>query len=146
MAYTGTTAQKLTLKTAVQTHPDFTTADNITAILGRLNDPAQNAGAQTGVPPLTADTLMGVLWTQTTATQLEFSLGLLYSMSADPQTDFSRHRAAIINEANVGLTNAIEALTRPLNEAEVLFGGLDGNGIDEFVTITDANWVAARDS
>ena len=119
---------------------------NETELLALLNDVANNTTPETGVPTLTADSLMSVLWTETTATQLEFSLGLLFSMSGDPGADISRHRASIIAQANVGLTNAIEALSRDFNRAEVLFSTTDANGIDEYVNISASDWHAARDS
>jgi hypothetical protein len=147
MAFDVTNQADLTaLKNEVEGHVSYSPDDNVTVILQRLNDAALNAGGETGVPPLTTDSLMGVLWTNTTATQLEFSLGLLFSMSASPDEDISRHRASIIAEANVGLTTDINALSRDLSRAEVLFAGLDDNGSTEFVTISNSDWIAAREN
>jgi len=145
-------ANLLALKTEVNTDPagvGYDPAGNTDVLLGLLNNAASNPGAETGVPPLTLGNLWeAIVGAGSTATQFEFEMQLLYGMSNDngADTDVSRYRQIIRNEASVAVRNNIDAMSRDLSRAEVLFATLDANGTTEYVSITSDEWQAARDS
>lgn len=143
------------LKSEVNTDPiamGYNATGPTDAILALLNDPLSNVGLETGTPPLTLGDFFDILARETaTSTQFEFNAANIFAMagSEGPETDISDFRDAILNGAGMGdnqVNAAINALSRRLSRGEVLFGGTDGNGTAEFVTITRDDWIAARDS
>lgn len=147
MAFDRTNQADLTaLKTEVDTDPiamgyDPTGATPV--LLKLLNDAANNVGGETVAPKLTTKLLLqAVEPTDLISAQVDQGeLAFLESfMNRDLEMEFDEFRAKITNifQTNQASRQNLEAQTRPLSRAEVLFG--------EFTTISREDWFAARDN
>ena len=136
------------LKAEVENNPGhYPTPGNTQTVLDALNIPAQARTAATGTPPLSIGELWDIVAADAaTATQFEFNVSNLFAMSSGPDTDVSAYRAGVIGLGDNQVNIAINAMSRDLNMAEQLFGGVDANGSAEFVTISRDDWLTARDS
>ena len=139
----------LALQTEVNTDPlgmGYDPNGGTQDLLNLLNNPSNNLGLETGVPPLNLGELWNIIASDSaTATQFEFNIKNLFSMGNGPLTDVSDYRAAIVGLGDTQINAAIAARTRALSRGEVLFGGVLANGNYESVTITRDDWIAARD-
>lgn len=121
--------------------------DDTSALLSLLNDPANNPGGETGVPPLLAKDLWKVIAEDSaTATQFEFNISNLFAMVSSLDDDISDYRTTVKGLGDAQVNTGIDALTRPLSRAEVLFADTLANGNTEQVTISRDDWIAARAS
>ena len=115
------------------------------AILNLLNDPANNDTPDNGVDKLTAEALLDVIFDVAISSQDQFKIQLLFEGTDGLGGDLSRFRAKL-SALSTSIANAIATIVRPLNRAEVLFGGLDEVGTYENVKISKTQWIAARNS
>lgn len=147
MAFDRSNQADLTaLKTEVETDPiamGYDPAGSTALILKLLNDPANNVGGETIAPKLSTRLLLeaidpaDLISAQVDAGELAF---LESFMNRDLEMEFDEFRTKItgVFQANQTSRQNLEAQTRPLSRAEVLFG--------EFTNISREDWFAARDN
>jgi len=141
-------ADLLALKNEVNNDPlglGYSSATNVDGILALLNDPANNSGGETGNSRLTAEELLKMILAENLSAGDLSKVHLLFEMTQGEEADLSRFKAEVSALDN-GLANRITALVRALSRAEVLFSVDDSNGVKEYLTISQNDWVAARDS
>ena len=145
-------ADLLALKNEVELDPIAmgyaAVVDQTTQLLKLLNDPASNVGGDTAQGDLTPR----VLWELAAANPDDFTphgqfsegdqfvMQQLFEISNNLDDDLNWARSLISNifPANDGFRIALEALSKPLSRAEVLFG--------EDTVLSREDWLAARDS
>lgn len=137
------------LKSEVNTDPigmDYASVINVTAqLLKKLNDPAENVGGETIAQELTPAVLLDVIDTgEFSGPQVDQGerdlLLMMFAADMFGAVSLETNRAKIksLFQSNGSTNNAIDALTRPLSRAEVLFGA--------GTVISRQDWIAARDS
>lgn len=144
MAYTGSEADKLALKTELNDDPiamGYNLNANVTVTQKQLNDPAANVGGETVQGDLTTQ----ILWELAADNTDDFTphgqftegdqfvMQQLFEITTDLSEDLNWARAKISNifPVNDGFRQDLEALTRALSRGEVLFG------IDTVLSTTD---------
>lgn len=120
---------------------------NTLAVLNLLNDPANNVETPkpTGAAAISANRLLELIYPEAISSQDQFKLQLVFEGSSGLDADVSNFRTQIAG-LSTALNNAIQAEVRDLSRAEVLFGGVDANGVYETVNINRDDWIAARES
>lgn len=116
-----------------------------TPLLNLLNDPSSNVGGETTGERLTAGSLLDAIGTSPddASVDAQFSDGLQFFLNRlleqDLDTDLEKYRVQIQSsmQANNPIRTALEAQSRTMSRAEVLFG------VDTFISRDD--WIAARD-
>lgn len=137
------------LKTEVETDPismGYNPTGGTQPLLNLLNDPSNNVGGETTAETLTVDGLLDAIASSPddASVDAQFSDGLQLFigklLNRDLETDIEQYRAAI--QSSMQVNNPIrvfmEAQTRALSRAEVLFG------VDTVISRED--WFAARDN
>jgi len=113
-------------------------------ILDLFNTPASNLGSETGPDFLTTGKFLTIVFAENVSAGDQFRIQLLYEMT-EGDVNIDKHRTDIAVLNDIGINNAIAALTRPLSRADFLFGDII-NGAHEIVNISSSEWFAARDS
>lgn len=119
--------------------------DTTSALLELLNNPDNNLSPVNGNAPVTAEALLNAIFDESISSQDQFKIQLLFEATSGLTEDLSRYKTRV-QSLSAGLNAALALIVRPLSRAEVLFSDDDANGIKEFVTISKADWFAARDS
>ena len=144
----GNPADLLALKAEVETDPlsmgYASVSNNVTQLLKLINDPSNNVGGETVLGELTPETLLdSVDFAELGGNQVGAGgrRGIHYMFEvAERFENIDRWRQKIIDAfpSNGPTVAAINALSRPLSRAEVLFG--------EGTDMVREDWYAARDS
>ena len=113
-------------------------------ILAEFNLPGNNPTPATGPDGMTVSALLLVLFDVAISSQDQFKVQLLFESSQGRDDDLSQFRAKV-RALGTAISNAVDTIVRALSWAEVTFGGLDSNGINERVVISRNDWLAARD-
>lgn len=150
MGFDRTDASDLAaLKNEVETDPISmgyaAVIDNTSELLALLNEPANNASPANGAATLTNEDLLRMLFQENISSGDQFRVQLVFEMTSSPDSDISRFKTDLA-ALDTGLANAINTHVRPLSRAEVLFSDIDANGVQESVTISRDDWIAARAS
>ena len=119
--------------------------ESLTELLLLLNEPINNATPEDGATTLTCEDLLKMLFAENISAGDQFRVQLIFEMTEGADSDISRFKPEI-SALDTGLANAINAHTRALSRAEILFSDPDVNGVKEFVSISRDDWIAARDS
>ena len=142
-------ADLLALKTEVNTDPismGYDAAGPTKAILDLLNDSANNVGGETTGEDLTVNLLLDAIDPNDLTTGGQFTEGkldwlrLVVESTMEARENIERHRAKIsgLFQPSDQTRIDLEAQSRAMSRAEVLFGG----GTE----ISKQDWFAARDS
>lgn len=98
-----------------------------------------------GIAKMTAGALLESIFDVAVASQDQFKLQLLFEATAGLESDLSEFRLLVRALSN-SISTSVDTITRFLTLAELSFSDLDSNGVNETVTISQADWITARDS
>ena len=134
------------LKTEVTTDPismGYNTNANVSVLMKQLNSASLNVGGETTAREFDALALLDALDptdydAQQTATDAAVYVHTLVEVSVQHSIEAYKTKFRNLFAANSATVQALDAQTRPLSRAEVLFG--DGT------VLSQEDWFAARDS
>ena len=149
MAFDRTNSSDLlALKNEVNNDPlsiGYSSAINVDVILDLLNDPVNNPEGQIGKDYATVNQMLEAIWGESISSQDQFKIQLVFEIANSPNSDITNFKSNI-GALSTGLQTAIDAITRPLSRAEVLFSDDILADPVEKVIISQQDWIAARDS
>lgn len=141
-------ADLLALKNEVNNDPlgmGYLSSGNTDDLLDLLNDSVGNLSPVNGAASMTSKALLNAIFAVPVGAADQFKIQLLFEAGGGLDSDLSDFKAKV-KDLSTALVDAVNTIIRPLSRAEALFSVDDNNGVKEFVTITKADWIAARDS
>lgn len=145
MAFDRSNQAHLTALKALVLAGGFTVLDGTSDILAYVNLPENNLGGETGPDSMTGEALLKIVFAENISAGNQFRIQLLFEATNGLTDDMSRFKSDV-SALDAGLLAAINLLVRDLSLAEVAFSEDDANGVRERVTISSADWAAARDN
>ena len=102
--------------------------------------------ATVGIANMTASNLINAFMNDSTPLGINADIiKLMFEPASGYSDDLSRFRLQT-RALSTQIGNAVDSIVRFLTLAELSFSNLDGNGVNETVTISKSDWIAARDS
>ena len=100
-----------------------------------MNTVASNVAPQTGPDFVTASKLLKAIYPEAISSQDQFKLQLVFEISGGGSADMSEFKSEVSGLSGA-MATAVNSIQRDLSRSEVLFSGLDDNGVTERTSIS----------